>query len=757
MAKKRSQKIDSVNPVHSPDPRFDPMSDTDNAMAHRMDLMGAEINEFDVELPAPNADDTPESDVQDVVTRSIEQAIQHYEENLEQDQADATDYYWSRPFGDEEDGRSKVVSSDVRDATQFQIASLLDVFCGPERVVEYRPKFAEDDAVARQATDYANLIFMEDNNGFLVLDSAFKDALVRRVGVIKWWKEDFYRTKGEKYSGLSQDNLYTLASDPEVDLDVSSFEKAEDGTYSVSVTRKEKHACFKVCCVPPEEVAWTPNARGIDDIPLFVHHGERPIDEVIGLVGEEHADYVKSVAGEKKRSKTDQSLAAARQYHDGDSWMSKEDDRAKALKPVIYAEAYAMVDADDDGTAELRFMQCVGPEFRIMNGDGMGEIVDEVPFALFTPDPEPHAIVGMSNYDLLKDIQKIKSQSLRAGMDSLSLATQPQLEVVTGEVNMADVLNPEVGNIIRVRRPGMLREIKHTSAVPDVLELVGYMDSVKEDRTGTSRAAMGLDADALQSSTKLAVSGTLSMAQRRVKYIARVFAETGMKRLFRGLLKLIVRHQDRPRVVRLRGEYVEIDPRSWDATMDVSINLGLGAGTTEEKLAALEKIALDQNEQFVNGSPLVSLTEIRNTRARFVELLGFRNSAEFYKPWGPEQQQQYEQSKANQSQQPDPNMALVEVEKMKAEMAAQMDAAKFHLDKWKAEMQEDRERDKLARDTILREKELEMKYQTQINEQALNAEIERDRMQLDADVKRAQAEASAQGKQITIRREQAVA
>lgn len=116
--------------------------------------------------------------------------------------------------------------------------------------------------------------------------------------------------------------------------------------------------------------------------------------------------------------------------------------------------------------------------------------------------------------------------------------------------------------------------------------MLEYMDGIKEDRTGMSRASMGLNADAPQSSTKAAVSATISASQSRLELTTRILAE-GMKKLFKQILQLTVANQDKARMIRSRNKWVQVDPRMWDATMDVSINVGLGNGDTEQKMAML--------------------------------------------------------------------------------------------------------------------------------------------------------------------------
>lgn len=700
-----------VNPRSEPDPRYDPADDLGNALAH------GEVEALD---PAP------ETDVQSLVARMIEEAVRHYEEHLEPDQVQATKYYRGEPFGDEEEGRSKVVSTDVRDATQAQLPSLMRIFFGPEKVVEFRARGPEDEPVARQATEYVNYIVTEDNPGFLALHSAFKDALVRRLGIIKWWVEETKTPTAERYEGLTEQQLALLMNDPDVDVDVTAIvpDAMFGSLFHATVTRYESDSRFRIAAVPPEEFVYTPDARSLEEAPLVAHVREVPAGDLIAMgidpeIVEEAKGRKSAVGGE---------LADVRHYHSGR--FSEETERDESQKLVVYAEAYALVDGDGDGIAERRLFQCVGPDYRIVNGDGLGEIVDEIPFALFTPDPEPHTIVGLSNYDYLKDVQRVKSQIQRGLLDSLALALQPDIEVVSGEVNMQDVLSPEVGKIIRVTRPGMMREISHEFLGASALAVLGYWDEVKENRTGISKAAAGLDADSLQSATKAAVAATLSGAQQHIEMIARVFAETGMKRLYRGLLKLIVRHQNRARVIRLRGQYVEVDPRSWDATMDVSVNVALGQGTPEERIQTLMGILMAQRELMAAGSPLVSNVELRNTLGRLVELSGWKNSDEFFRPWGPEEESMMQEQLAQQPPPPDPATMLAQIEQLKVQMQAMVEQQKLELERWKALIQDDRERDKMARDAALKEFEIERKYQAKIDDANLRAKVAQDRAEM---------------------------
>jgi len=727
------------------------------------DLQGAELFEFelDQDFPATASDDDIETDAQSIVQRMLEEAMSYREENIEPDQVDATDYYFGREFGNEEDGRSKVVSTDLRDAVLQVMPSLLRIFVGSERAVEYRPERESDAAGAAQATDYVQYIVHEDNPGFLVFHSWFKDALVRRIGIVKWWWNELTRKEETKHTDLTENQVMVLLQDQEVDVKITSTEQVPPAmpeappttVYNVTVTHKSDKGDAKIETIPPEEFIYSPDARSIDDAAMVAHVRDVPQEELLEMgVPQELID--ESIQQSRTSSSTmSDDLKSARHVEEEHFWVGDiragTGERAliggelpESLLPVVYAEAYVYFDGDDDGIAELRRFDCIGPHFKIIpdeNGEKLGTIVSSRPFAVITPDPEPHTIMGMGFWDLLKDVQKVKSQIQRGMLDSLGLAIDPQQEVVANAVNMQDLLNPELGGLIRVRQPGMIREVKHGFVGPDTLPVLAYYDEIKEGRSGQSKASQGLDPDVLQSTTKAAVSATVTAAQQRIEMIARVFAETGVKRLFHGLLELVIENQDQSRMIRLRDEFVEVDPRSWNANMDVRINVALGTGLIEEKIALLGMVAGKQQELLQMGSPIVSNVELRATLARMVELAGWRNAAEFWKPWTEQQEQQMQQAQAQQPPPPDPAQMLIQIEGQKAQAEAANDQAKLQLETQKAYLEDDRQRDKVAREMALKEHEIEAKYAIEIDDRQIKNKIERDRMVMDADLKQLQA------------------
>jgi hypothetical protein len=459
--------------------------------------------------------------------------------------------------------------------------------------------------------------------------------------------------------------------------------------------------------VPPEEFLIDRRARSVEDSVIVAHRRMMRVSDLVALGYDE--DEVRSQMGVYELDTNDEYLARnpyAESYGPGGT----QDD-----KRVLYVEAYMRVDYDRDGIAELRKVCTIGPSYKMV----MNEPCSHRPFALFCPDPEPHALIGLSIFDMTADLQRIKSAVMRNMLDSLSLAIHPRVGVVEGQVNMDDVLNTEVGGIIRQRAPGMVQPFSVPFVGQAAFPMLEYLDSVRETRTGMSKAAMGLDAGALQSTTRAAVAATVSASQQHLEMIARIFAETGMRALFKGILKLVVENQERPRVVRLRNQWVPIDPRSWDAGMDVDVDVALGGGTEEQKVGVLTAVAQKQEQilqQLGPQNPLVSPQQYRNTLARLVEASGFKNVDDFFldpamQPPPP----------PPPPPPPDPAMILAQVEQQKIMADIQNKQAELELKRQQMLLEDDRARDKQEAEMMLRAYEIQLKSGTAVDVEQIKA------------------------------------
>jgi len=685
-----------------------------------------------------------DEEIEGLVGTMIDESVQYSTDELSDDRELATNYYHARPFGNEEEGRSQVVSTDVREAVAKVMPSLLRVFTGSERYVEFKPRGQGDEAQARQQTDYINHIITEDNPGFIELHSIFKDALIRKTGVAKWWVEEEERDESTEYTGLTEEQVLFLEEQPDVDINLTGAEApVAEGmplTYTAEVTKH--YGLQKIIgwgAVPNEEIFWNRSARSFEDARIVVHVCEKRRDQLIAMGFSE--DDLEGLEGETWPVNDTSGEGAARRQ---DQMMRNnfDDEQDAGTRPIIFAEAYVYLTVDGvNEAASLCKVQMAGSTWKLLDW----EKVSHRPFALFCPDPEAHEMVGTSLADLVMDIQRIKSAILRGTLDSLSLSLYPATEVVEGMVNMQDAENTEIGRHIRVREPGQMREIAHRFVGRESLPVVQYYDEVVEQRTGLSRASQGLDADAMQSTTKAAVAATLSAAQQRLELLSRIFAETGMKALYKGLLRTVVENQNKARTIRLRGEWVEIDPRAWDSGMDVVVNVALGQGMTEEKVGILLGISAKQEQiiqQLGPTNPLVSVSQYSNTLKRLVELQGFKTPTEFFSTVTPEQEQQMAEQQAQQPQKPEPAEMVAQAELIKAQTAkvkqesdAQLAQAKLALERERIMLEDDRERDKAAAVMALKIEEMNAKHSVTVTREEIERRTTLERQRLDGDTR----------------------
>jgi hypothetical protein len=663
-----------------------------------------------------------------------------------EERAESTEYYLGTEPDQNSALQSQYVSTDVRDSVLFMLPQIMRVFFGTNKVVEFVPKNVEDIPLAEQQTAYINHVIQEKNPGFNILYDVFKDALIRKTGFVKaFWDEKIESTTHE-YSGINRGQYQALLLDPEVEIlsqtieseklsvtDEQSGEEIEQEmpiSYDVTIKRvKEKN---QVCIesVPPEEVLVARHARSLQDSSYVAHRTVKSVSDLVamGYDQEEMEQYAGYGGATDPEAYEEQQ---ARNPFDNMVYPERSDANGS---DVLYIEHYLFYDLDDDGISERVKVCSVGDALHIVNI----EPCDDLPIVMFCPDPEPHTAIGSCPADYLKPIQAAKSQIMRDTLDSLGHAIFPRMGIVEGQVNIDDVLNTDIGQPIRMRAPGMVQPFTVPFVGKEAFPVLGYLDESKENRTGVSKASAGLNADALQSSTKSAVAATMSAAQGRIELICRHFAENGLKNLFKLVNNLIIKHQDGQDVFRLNNQFIPIDPRYWDANKDLVINVGLSKSSDEEKMQVLMQIIAKQEQilaQFGPENPLVTPQQYANSLSRLIEMGGFKDAQSFINtqvaplpPSPPKEEQQ------------DPTALLAQAEAMKAQVQAQKAMIDAETDRMKIIMDDDRHRDIEEAQIRLKASELQAKYGAQVNIAEINAVMERDR-----EVIRSVAKTQAQG------------
>ena len=690
------------------------------------------------------------TEIENIVSDAVDQAVDFVESEIADDRIKAQRYFDGETDIGYEEGRSKVVSTKVRDTVRNIKPSLLRIFLSSDKTVEFVPKAPKDVPMAEQATQFINWS-LNEQGGFRLLTDAFHDALVKKQGVLKTYWDDYSVGEIYSYDNLTDEEFFAIASEPDVEILEHSEEiydeeqemQMPDGQVMMQSVQRKEHSCkisrtreeggICVKSVPPEEFFVDRNATCIEDAYVVAHRTEMRVGDLVsmGYDFEEVYDLDSLTSGS---TGNDMEIYERKGYMEDDSTESAAD---PSMKLIMVTEAYMKMDIEGTGVPMLYKFLLGGTKYKMLDY----ELWDEIPFAVFECDPEPHAFYGRSIADLVINDQDAATSMLRGILDNVALTNNPRLEILDDMVNVDDVLNNEIGALIRSRQIGSVSPLAVPFIAGTTLPALQYLDEMSEVKTGVSRASLGLDPDVMQNTSATAAKIAQSGGQGQIEVIARNLAESGMRRLFKLMLKLFVKNSPEEQLMRMNGQFVPVDPRAWNTSMDVSVNVGLGTGQEDIKLATLQQTLQLQMQiyaQYGAGNGLVSITAIRNTLADMLALGGYKNAERYFNPMNPQIEQQIVQQMMQQqqaSQGQDPNaaqaQAIIQAEQIKAQAKMQSDSAKLQLQAQTdaAKIQAGKEA-KIAELQVRRQSDLE-KLKTQFELSAREDDLNRDRMHQD--------------------------
>ena len=674
-----------------------------------------------------------QNELKSILQAEIDDAIGYIETETVDQRKQALEAYLRQPYGNEVEGKSQIVTGEVAEAIDGALPSLVRIFTGSDNIVVFEPQGPQDEASAKQATDYCNWVFTKDNAGVAILHDWFKDALMQKNGIVKAYWEDKEDLTKERYFDLSDDELAMLMSDETMEIveqDTTEFPIFDPmgqpvvdpmgmpvmgSTHNVVVQKRKKSGKVTIENVPPEEFLISKKARTIADSPFVAHRQMLTRSDLVAMGF--NKKQVESLQMDDALAYTPERVA---RYSAGEQpYQVQTDD--PSMQEIEVFECYVKTDMNGKGVATLTQVFYASNEIlQDEKGKEMIEEVDYVPFHSICPIPIPHKFFGNSLADRTTDLQLIKTTITRQMLDNLYLTNNARVVAVEGQVNLDDLLTSTAGGVIRAKSQGAVQQLVVQNVAQAAFPMLQYLDTVQSKRTGVSDASQGLDPAILQNVTAAAVASMQQAGAGKIELMARIFAETGVKSLFQGILHLLCKYQDKARMVRMRGEFVEFDPRTWANQYDVSINVGLGAGNRQEQMAMLSMVLAKQEQlivQYGPANPYVSPAQYRSTLGRMVEIAGFKDSSEFYKPITPEQDQMLSNPPPQQQQTPPEVQALmartqaeIQANQAKAQADIQLKQEQMQIDmqmaqqKAAAEMQMMREKE-LAKLQLEREKQ----------------------------------------------------
>jgi len=646
-------------------------------------------------------------------------------------------YYMREVYGNEVEGRSQIVTAEVAEAVDGALPQLMKVFTQSKNAVVFEPTNEGDGEMAEQATSYVNHIFYKDNNGIELLHDMMWDALCQKVGVLKAYWDDKKDVTKEKYENLTEDELAMIMQDEEVEIVsqevveevieqepqpainpetgqplindmgetlMMDVEPIVNTYYNIKCKRTKDSSKVKIESVAPEEFLIDKRAINIEDADFVAQRSLVTRSDLIAM------GYDKDVVAELSMGDTlDFTPERVARYGSGEEPFNTNNTEDESMERIEYYECYIRSDLDGDGIAE-RHRVCYADNKVLMH-----EECDYQPFHSICPFPIPHKFFGESLADRTMDLQLIKSTITRQMLDNLYLTNNYRVGAVEGQVNLDDLLTSTAGGVIRIKNPNALVPLTVQSSAGQSFPMLEYLDSIQAKRTGVSEASQGLDPNILQNVTATAVAAMSSAAGGKIELIARIFADTGVSSLMKGILQLVCKYQNKERIIKVNNKFVPMNPREWNTEYNVTVNVGLGTGSKSEQLSVMQMV-LDKQEQMLTqyglSNPLVSLKQYRDTLAKFVNMAGFKDESGFLKDISQEQSDQLAQQQA-ESPQTDPNTEaakiLAQVEKEKAEMQMQSKMAQLEMDKQELELKVQKEMLELQQKEIQFEKEMALK------------------------------------------------
>lgn len=714
------------------------------------------------------ADRMDEDELKSLLAAEIRSSVAYDDSELSGKRARALEYFRGVMSDTPSmSGRSSVVSKDVADTIGWMLPGIIRVFTASDQMAVYEPEKPGDEPFAKQATDYINYIFMKENPGYRNLWDGTHDSLLLGNGIVKHWWDKKEECEYSDHSGLTEEQLAVMLSEGDVEIvaqkqgapqivgvpdTMGGIQQIQLPTYDIKVKRVTRNGRLRIKAIEAEDFLMDREAACIEEARFCAHRNHVSRSDLIEMGFPR--DVVEELPIDRFNSIQEEKLA---RDEDSQTLFNQVGDKSTLL--VELYECYVKADVDGDGIAETVRAFYAGSQ-------GAGELLDwevwedDVPFSDIPCEPVPHRWDARSVSDDVSDIQRVKTVLTRQFLDNLYWVNNP---LITAEENT--VTNPEM--LMAPKFGGTVWHKKGSvPPTPVMLPFIGdkallglqHFDNVREMRTGVSRSTMALDPEALQNQTATANQNQKDSAYSQIELIARNQAELGWRRVFKQMLKLIVKHQDRPRTIRLRDEWVEMDPRSWNAGMDVTINIGLGTGSRDRDMAMLNQILnvqIAMTDRLAQGGfaaqALDMVPKINTTAIKLAESAGIRNPEQFFLELKPEQLEQMKQQAAQPPVDP-----KIELEKQKLQLDAQVKQSDMQMRaqelQAKAVMDQQADQRKAEIESVQAQADIatqDRKMQAEMLMAERKFELERELKLMDYELKR-----QAQQEELQMRREQ---
>lgn len=631
-----------------------------------VDQLVGELDKGGVYGPAgPPARALTQDEVKQALSREIEDSFGGLGSKVEEQRRLSLRYYQGKPIGNEIKGRSEVVSMDVLESVQWAMPSLMRMFTGGTRVVRFTPRATNNEQEneqreqdAKDATEYINHIFETELDGYTLMYDWMFTALLEKNGLVKAVWEERRFPEVQKYTGLLEEEAMAILEEPDTeaisaDEGMIEIEGQQIKTIDLVVRQWRIEKGIKAVAIPPEEFQIARRTIRLDDETMFSAHIKRTtVSELVSMgfdfkeVAELHSDDTPEYAQARVERLSEDETAPT-------TYQSRTD---AASRELWVTEAWIRIDEDGDGYSELRRILAVGHNALTILED---EEVSMNPFSSICPIPMAHKFFGNSLADLVMDIQAIRTTILRQILDHIYLSVNPRLKVVEGQVEYDDLMTVTPGGLVRVQDLDSIGPLELPPLPREAGELFDKFEQIRGNRTGVVAHGTEIDASAINT-TATGLAQLMAEKAQKLEMIGRIFAQTGFRNFFGNLLRLVCENDSKEKQYHVNGRWMTIDPSRWDKGMNVEIEMGLGAGASVERIAAIEKIMMVQKQMIEGGGlgMLITPQHLYHAAAALADASGFKHTDHFF---------QNPQGKEPPPEKPNPEIEKIRLESIKAE------------------------------------------------------------------------------------------
>lgn len=708
-----------------------------------------------------------ETDLVSIIRSHRDNSLGVEDGELSTERATALNHYHGRPYGNEVEGRSQVVSRDLAEAVDWALPGIMRVLVQSGTFAQFKPVGEEDEQLAEQESDYVNHVLMQENAGFMVLHDVIKDALLLKNGYTKQIWEDTEEVKEEQYEGLTLDQLTMMVYQMQrkgATVDITGQEQriieipspipsaqpaAQIQVWDVKLKITRKCGKAKWYAVPPEEVRVSKKCRGSLQESPFTEHVTRKTRSDLIEMGMPRG-FVDELASVNESSNGTQEYARDSVDDESDSTGANTGDRS--MDEIEYCEAYLKVDYDGDGVAELRKVVTCGD--RIPPGEQWNEPIPSVPLTGWAIKRVPHRHVGESLDDEGADIQEMLTTLKRQLNDNIYLSNNAEIVLNTDYANLRDFMTRTPGGIKRVRGQGMavqgaVMPLPVQPIINQILPVLDFYESSKQKRWGIDGAQSGVSPDVLQETTKGAFMENLNRLGQKIEMITRLLVETGGKESVLQMHGLLMRHQNVVKQVQLKGKWTPINPQEWKERTDLTVNVGLGTGSEDDKRQKLMMLTQFQGQllQIMMQAPPKVYAKAYALFEDMAKTLGVENPEKYAVAPNSPEYQRLTQQKQQAQQQGDPKMA---VEKAKLMQQGQLEQQRMtmqtRVDQNRQEMEARQQQAKMQSEMQLEQMKAMLKAQSDQQRAEMDIQFQRWKAELDAAVRIQTANISSKAK-----------